>query len=237
MSEGPERQKLELEIAELRQKLRWEPLRSIATFAGVAVVLAGLGLERCALQEQRSFDLALRQHQARLGEMRAITSDVSTLCAETLSVLLAKTTQRVTAPLMGATLRDTVRDIAKSADAEDRAVIEGIVAELERLQQALTSELGDYRLWTEAIRLQGAWTARQNSPAPGFTLYFPDALLPEWQEVAARMDEMISGQFGILDSGDVAVSVDPCLTFVGSLEAGIVAEERAFCEANAREAC
>lgn len=226
-----ERDKTQLEIAELRQKLRWEPIRSIATFLGVAVVIVGLGVERCNQDSERRFEVVLKHQTESMGQMTKIISDVESLCRRTYSVIRANEVTLVTSKAVTETLRDRLIEATKTDDGLSLQR-EAVIAELSSLEERIVNEFDELRYWKDAVDLEGEWLTRENAPTPDFELQFGAELLSEWSDVHAKVDSALKNSFGIFGSAtpDYEGLAETCNGFLKKLNTALNAKATEFCE-------
>ena len=225
--------KLDLEIAELRQKLKWEPLKSTATFLGVFVVLFGLAVERFNLQSQRSFEIKQNAHTQRISAMSKISYDVSVLCQETFRVIRGHDRIRIFGSAMSRSLSDKIKQLAKQGNSTDQAEIDYMLEELSIMEAAFSSQRNQYEFWVDALALEGKWLLRKQSPAPDFALYFDHNLSKKWGALAEEMLSQLEKEFAILsDSNSDHEKVSKCIEYVTELEMEIAVQNRAFLNGN-----
>lgn len=233
-----EEDKLKLEIAELRQKARWEPFRSWITMIGVAVLFLGLGVERCSEVERRNFEVSLQLHESKIGEMTRIAAETARLCERTATVVRENKRIRVFGKGMANTLKQMISKISAPMDSEDAWMIKQVLVELENYEEAFATELDDYQYWVEAVELEALWKHKASSPAPSFSLYFGKDLQVKWPSVAETTKSALTDTFSLnvteasspnstLDIDDI---IGTCLGFITLLESKIYDKRRDFCE-------
>ena len=217
-----EQDKLRLEINELRQKLRWGPVRTWVTAIGVVVLLCGLAVERWNEADRRNFEIRLQLHQFNVAEMTRIASETSGLCQRTASVLREHATIRTFGSLLIGTLRDEISEIKVPINSDKKELIEQVILELEKYEKAFSTELDDYRNWVEGIELAALWEQRKTTPAPSFSLYFGEDLARQWPAIASTIEEEVKGAYAIFANWEYDENIVPtCWKFITKLETRI----------------
>lgn len=222
--------KLELEIAELRQKLKWEPLKSLLTLFGVIIAASGFLVERYITQINLSYDIDQRAHIARVERMTEISKHASLLCQQTFNVIRDKQRVQVFGAAMTRTLVENIQEIAKQGDNEKQQLINAIISELRKLEAHFANQSNELDYWTTAINLEGRWQFGANSPTPDFSLHFPSNLSAEWKEIAKEGQSILTTNFSLL--GDTVFPqgfIARCNEFIASLEQTISDQDKAFC--------
>lgn len=237
MTKELEDQKLSLEISELKSKIRWEPVKILGTFLGIFAILTGLGVERWAEANRRSFEVERAQHDRDVNSMTAISEDVGGLCARTHAVIRQHETKEVFEGAMIETLIDAAKELGEATpDPAKRKRIDLIRSEFERTKTAIVDELTEYGYWVRALELEAEWRRRQHTPRADFTRFFDQALLIEWQAVAAHADEGIGTAFSIFGDGitDLEGLSEGCLQFQSRLHSEIHQRTTIFCERHSK---
>ena len=229
-----ERDKTRLELAELRQRLRWEPIRSIATFFGVAVVVVGLGVERCNQESERRFEVVLKHHTEAITQMTKIISDIEDLCSQTYSLIRGNEVSIVTNRIATSAFKDKLRE---TIGENNSLSIQGnfLIDEISDLENRLTNEFDEIRFWKNAVAIEGEWLNRKSAPSPDFEIFFGEKLLEDWRIVFDNTYSSLSNSFSILGSGpiDYEEIAQLCNIFLKKLNVTLNSRTTSFCEAYA----
>ena len=225
-----ESEKLKLEIAELTQKLRWTPIRVVATTVGVILLFVGLAIERYSQLDQRNFRLALQVHESRIDEMVRTTAEISSLCEQSISLVRTHAQAKVFVGPMLNTLEHYLLRFADSSSISERAHIDQTLKALRKYMKVILSDDTDH--WTEAIKLQALWEQGESHPDPNFALHFGTDIETKWKDVASNTWNAINEAFAFYGTNGDINPVESCVELVSQMKTKIFQERQQFCEAH-----
>jgi hypothetical protein len=203
-----EKQKLTLEVAELDQKLKYGRVTYWLSILGIAGALGGLALERYKTLDQRSWEQAEHQKQAKIARMTEIATEYDRLLGTTTAVLNESNKEAIDTLFLKqgldafderlSTFRAPDKEVAAHAE-ELRKLLQTVKPRFEQL-----STEGD--IWRSAAELQETWQGRAQL-TPDFPLLYGSELSGEWRKVAELARSALGKRFTLMGSKDQTLSV------------------------------
>lgn len=192
MDEDLERQKLELEIAALRQGSRHRAVTLYVSIFGAFLVLAGLVVERMNASDQRRFQFEATRFDQRVQRMSAVAAEYDRLFGETTGVLERNRTRTWQLITHIGQLQQRLRDM----DTKDPEIMQ-LRAYVEDVYEDLADAKVTVDEWADAMALEAVWKGRSKAPSPDFPQLLGEALLSKWQAVPPLALAALEAEYSI----------------------------------------
>ena len=198
-----EKEKVTLEIKQIKQNIKLAPWRMLLTFTSILIILVGFGFDRYRTINDRKWKLENEIKRHEISRMTEIAETFDDLYTETLKKLNIVLSRHLVMHAAFMNLKDSIEDSDISNELKDK-----IISHFNEALKNFQSNHINLNEYSDVIALQEIWDTKREGIAPDDFLYFSEKVLLKWDPLVATAWEALNDKFHPFASTDSKTNIN-----------------------------
>jgi hypothetical protein len=186
-------EKLDFEVKELRQKLKYNTITLVLGLATIIVSVTAYFIDQYKIREQRTWETFNEMKSARIKRMTEIASEFDQMLGTTIHTLNTNIAETVI-------FASSVETLEKQLQFVNTRNSRDAIAAIKKFRARLVDEPTSFESYSNAMALQEDWNVKKTALSPDFEILFGTALNSEWKEISELGWTAINSKYNPMSS-------------------------------------